>query len=113
MDRDVLAENVFRSHDHPADEAAVETEILRIGPDHRAVSDLATLAEDHRAYDLGMTSDHTTSTDAGSGPDHRERTDFNIIREFRSGFDKGSGVDFQGKGRTLPRAPNVGNENPE
>jgi hypothetical protein len=66
MDRDVFAKGVFGSHDHPADEAAVETEILRIGPDDRAVSDLATLAEDHRTDDLGMTSDHTTRADAGS-----------------------------------------------
>ena len=66
MDRDMFAKGVFRSHDHPADEAAVETEVLRIGADHRPVSDLASRSEDHRTDDLGMTADHTTRADAGS-----------------------------------------------
>jgi hypothetical protein len=109
MDRDMFAKGVFRSHDHSTDKAAVETEILRIGADHRAVSDLASFAEDHRTDDLGMTADHTPRADADSGLDHREGTDFNIIREFRSGFDKGSGMDFHGKGRSLLRAPLLGN----
>ena len=66
MDRDMFAKGVSGSHDHPADEAAVETEVLRIGADHRPVSDLASRSEDHRTNDLGMTTDHATRADAGS-----------------------------------------------
>jgi hypothetical protein len=103
MDRDMLADDVVTSDLDATLDPAIEAQVLRIGPDDRAVPDFAPFAEGDPPHQLGVTTDDATAADADTGFNDRERSDFDLFAELCAGIDDGSGVDFQENGRRRER----------